>query len=62
MRRSPPEQGRSPLFRAVMAASQSMAAFGVPPLVSQVMNLLVKSPRCRNVPLPTSSSVPASSG
>jgi integrase len=30
MRRSPPQQGRLPLFRAVMAASQSMAAIGVP--------------------------------
>jgi hypothetical protein len=51
MRRSPQEQGRPPLARAVMAASQSMAAIGVLPLVPQVMNLLVKSSRCRKVPL-----------
>jgi hypothetical protein len=42
MRHSPPEQGRSPLASTVMAASQSMAAIGVPSLVP-VMNLLVKS-------------------
>ena len=55
-----PEQGRSPLERAVTAAPQSIAAMGVPLLVSRVMNLLVKSLRCRNVPLLMSSSVPAS--
>jgi hypothetical protein len=62
MRRSPPEQGSPPLSRAVMAASQSMAAIEVPSLVPQVMNLLVKSSRRRNVPLLMSSAVPASSG
>jgi hypothetical protein len=61
MRRSPPEQGRLP-FRAVMAASQSMAAIGVPLLGPEVMNLPVKSSRWRNVLLLMSSSVPASSG
>ena len=63
MRRSPPEHGRPLPFRAVMAASQSMsAANGVSPLVPQVMNRVVKSPRRRNVPLLMSSSVPASRG
>jgi len=37
MRRSPPEHGMPLPFRAVMAASQSMAALGVPPLVPQVI-------------------------
>jgi len=37
-------------------------AIRVPPLVPQVMNRVVKSPRWRNVPLLISSSVPASSG
>jgi len=62
MRRSPPEQGSPPLFRVVMAASQSMAAIGVPSLVPQVMNRVVKSPRCRKVPLLVSRATPASSG
>ena len=62
MRRSPQEQGRPPLLRAVTAASQSMVAIGVPPLMPQVMNRGVKSSRCRNVPLLMSSSVPASRG
>jgi hypothetical protein len=65
MRRSPPEQGRPPLLRAVTAASQSMTAIGVVPslmLVAKVMNLLVKSLRCRNVPLPVSRATPASRG
>jgi hypothetical protein len=62
MRRSPPEQGRPPLAMAVAVASQSTAAVGMPLPVPQVMNLLVKSPRCRNVPLAMRSSVPASSG
>jgi hypothetical protein len=65
MRRSPPEQGRSPLLRAVMAAFQSMAAIGVVPSVMLVpcsMNRLVKSRRCRNVPLLMSRSAAASSG
>jgi hypothetical protein len=39
--------GRPPLFRAVMAASQSMAAIAMPSLVPCWMNLLVKSSRCR---------------
>ena len=43
MRRSPPEQGRPPLARAVMAASQAMAAIGMPLLVPCSMSLLVKS-------------------
>ena len=60
MRRSPPEQGSLPLVRAVMAAFQSTAAMGVPPLVPWLMNLLVKSSRRRNVPLPTSRATPAS--
>jgi hypothetical protein len=38
MRRSPPEQGSSPACSAVMAASQSMAAIGVPLLVPCWMN------------------------
>jgi hypothetical protein len=46
----------------VIAESRSMAAIGVPLLVSQVMNLVVKSSRCRNVPLLMSGSVPASRG
>jgi hypothetical protein len=50
------------MARLVIAACQSMAAIGVPPLVPLVMNLLAKSSRCRNVPLLMSSSVPASSG
>lgn len=65
MRRSPPEQGSSPERRAVMAASQPMSAIGAVPsvmLVPVVMKRLVKSSRCRNVPLAMSSSVPASSG
>jgi hypothetical protein len=45
-----------------MAASQSMAAIGMPPLVPCSMNRLVKSSRCKNVWLLMSSSVPASSG
>jgi hypothetical protein len=49
MHRSPPEQGRPPLARAVMAASQSMAGMEVPPLVPCSMNLQVKSRRCRKV-------------
>jgi hypothetical protein len=39
-----------------------MAAIGVPPLVPQVMNLLVKSPRYRKVPLLVRRATPASSG
>ena len=35
---------------------------GVPPLVPCSMNLLMKSSRCRNVPLPMSSAMPASRG
>jgi hypothetical protein len=62
MRRSPPEQGSSPACRAAVAAAQSMAAIEVVPLVPWLMNRLVKSSRCRKVPLPISSSVPASSG
>ena len=58
-RRSPPEQGRLPLARAMMAASQSMAAIGVPPLMPWWMNLLVKSSGCRNVSLPMSRATPA---
>ena len=57
--------GSSPACRAVMAASQSMAAIGVVPSVMLVpvsMNRLVKSSRCRNVPLPVSRATPASSG
>jgi hypothetical protein len=57
------EQGRSPLFRAVMAASQSMSAIRVMPslmLVPVWMNLLVKSSRWRNVPLTMRSATPAS--
>ena len=50
------------MARAVMAASQSMAAIGVPLLGPEVMNLPVKSSRWRNVLLLMSSSVPASSG
>jgi len=50
-RRSPPEHGRPQPFRAVMAASQSMAAIGVPPLVPVSMKRAVKSSRWRNVPL-----------
>jgi len=65
MRRSPPEQGSSSALRAVMAASQSMAAIGVVPsvmLVPSSMSRVLKSSRRRNVPLLMSSSVPASSG
>ena len=65
MRRSPPEQDSSPACSAVMAAFQSMAAIGVVPslmLVPCSMNRLVKSWRCRNVPLLMNSSVAASSG
>src|SRR5580658_6007427 len=47
-RRSPPEQGSSPARWAVMAASQSMAAMGMSPLVPQVMNCAVKSSRFLN--------------
>jgi hypothetical protein len=45
MRRSQAEQGRSPALRAVIAASQSMAAIGVPMLVPCSMKRLVKSTR-----------------
>ena len=62
MRPSPPEQGRPPLARTAVAASQSMAAMRLPPLVPWSMNRLVKSSRWRNVPLAMRSSVPASSG
>jgi len=64
-RRSPPEQGSSPACRAAIAASQSMAATGVVPslmLVATEMKRLVKSSRCRNVPLAMSRATPASSG
>jgi hypothetical protein len=44
------------------AASQSMPAFRVPPLVPRVMNRVAKSSRCRNVPLLMTRSVPASRG
>jgi hypothetical protein len=46
MRRSPPLESSSPALRAVMAASQSVAASSVTPslmLVPVVMNRLVKS-------------------
>jgi hypothetical protein len=43
MRRSPPEHGRFPLARAVMAASQSMATIAMPSLVPCWMNLLAKA-------------------
>lgn len=49
--------GRSPLVRATAAASQSMAAIRVMPslmLMPVVMKRLVKSSRCRKVPLPVS--------
>ena len=65
MRRSPPEQGSSPSCRAVIAAYQSIAAIGVVPslmLVPVSMKRLVKSSRCRNVPLLISSPTPASKG
>jgi hypothetical protein len=39
MLRSPPEQGRSPLVRAVVVAPQSMVAIGVLQLVPWLMNL-----------------------
>jgi hypothetical protein len=48
VRRSPPEQGISPAWRAVTAASQSMPAIKVVPslmLVPTVMKRLVKSSR-----------------
>ena len=64
-RRSPPEQGRSPTFRAAMASYQSMTAIRVVPslmLVPVSMKRAVKSARWRNVPLLMRSSVPASSG
>lgn len=54
MRRSPPEQGSPPACRAVTAASQSMVAIRVAPslmLVPNSMNRVVKSVRCRKVPL-----------
>jgi hypothetical protein len=53
MHRSPPDQGRPPLARAVMATSQSMAAIGVVPslmLVPWPVNRVVRSSRRRNVP------------
>ena len=56
------EQGRPPTVMAVAAASQAMAAIGVPPFVPCSMNRLVKSSRWRNLPLAMRSSVPASSG
>src|ERR1039457_1887846 len=42
-RRSPPEEGSSPLLRAVTAASQSMAAMATPLLVACSMKRPVKS-------------------
>jgi hypothetical protein len=55
--------GRPPLFRAVMAASQSMAAIAMPSsLVPCWMNLLVKSSRCWKVPLLVRRATPASRG
>lgn len=59
MRRSPLVQRRPPLAKAAVAASQSMAATGVPPLVPYSMNRLVKSSRWRNVLLAMRSATPA---
>jgi len=61
MLRSPLLAGRSPACRAVIAASQSIAAIGVASvkLVSWQMQA-VKSGRARKVPCRMSSSVPAS--
>ena len=50
-RRSPPEQGSSPLPSAVIAACQSTAAIAVPSLAPCWMKRPVKSLRCRNAPL-----------
>jgi len=64
-RRSPPEQGRSPTFRAAMASYQSMTAIREVPsllLVPVSMKRAAKSSRWRNVPLLMSSWVPASRG
>ena len=63
IRRSPPEQGSSPTLRAEIAASQSMAAIAVPPvLVPWLMKRPVKSLRARNDPWLMRSSAPASAG
>jgi hypothetical protein len=49
-----------PLLRAAVAVSQSMAAMGLPSLVPCSMNRVVKSSRCRKVPLLISRATPAS--
>ena len=65
IRRSPPLAGSSPACRAVTAASQSVLASRVAPslmLVPAVMNLLVKSSRCSQLPQSMSRPAPASRG
>lgn len=56
---SPPEQGNSPAARAVIAASQSIAA--MPSFTPWMTKRLVKPSRRRKVPLAMSSPTPASS-
>src|SRR5262249_28334710 len=63
MRCSPLEAGRRPLSRAVMTASQSIYAIGVPSLMLGAVSMWrVKSSRCRNTPWLMISPLPASSG
>jgi len=65
MRRSPLLEGSSPALSAAIAASQPVLAIRVAPslmLVPVVMNRLVKSSRCSQLPQSISSLVPASRG
>ena len=65
IRPSPPEQGRCPASRAVMAAIQSMLAIGVDAsvmLMPVCMKSSLKSPRCSQVAWLMISSQAASSG